>query len=72
MNFHEDYNMNIYECRRYHDEDTFIEEWMGALVICAESKEAAEDIFTHKEDEKPKQTIEIKLNRGVIYNDEMR
>ena len=56
--------MNIYECRRYNDEDTFVEQWMGALVICAESKE--------NEDKKPKQTIEIKLNRGIIYNDEMR
>jgi len=64
--------MNIYECRRYHDEDPFVEEWLGALIICAESKEDAEDIFTQEEYKKPKQTIEIKLNRGVIYNDEIR
>lgn len=64
--------MNIYECRRYNDEDVFVEEWMGALIICAESEEAAEDIFIQNEDKKPKQIIEIGLNRGVIYNDEMR
>ena len=64
--------MNVYECRRYNENDDFVEEWMGALIICAESEEAAKDIFTQNEDEKPKQTIEIELNRGVIYNDEMR
>ena len=64
--------MNIYECRRYNENDNLIEWWLGALIICAESKEAAENIFIKTEDEKPKQTIEIELNRGVIYNDEMR
>lgn len=61
--------MNIYECRRY-NENSIDEEWRGALIIYAESKEDAEGIFTQEENEKPQHTIELKLNRGVIYNDE--
>lgn len=64
--------MNIYECRRYNENDDLVNWWQGALIICAESKEAAEDIFIQNEDEKPEQIVEIELNRGVIYNDECR
>ena len=64
--------MNVYECRRYNENDNFVEGWLGALIICAESKEGAEDIFIKNEDEKPKQIVEIELCKGVIYNDEAR
>lgn len=64
--------MNIYECRRYNENDDFVEGWLGALIICAESEEEAERIFIQNEDEKPEQIVEIELCKGVIYNDECR
>ena len=55
--------MNIYFCKR--EEDYY----KGGLVIQAESKEKAEEIFKDREDCDPFSTTLISLNgKGVLYN----
>jgi len=64
----------LYKCTRYPEEHTDkTGEWMGAILILAETPKEAEAIFQEFErGSKPEQIIEIKLERGVIYDDYMR
>ena len=46
---------------------------MGALLILADTPKEAEEIFQEFErGNKPKQIIEVEMERGVIYDDYMR
>jgi len=64
----------LYKCTRYPEEKTDeTGEWMGALLILADTPKEAEEIFQEFErGRKPKQIIEVKMERGVIYDDYMR
>ena len=64
----------LYKCTRYPEEQTDeTGEWMGALLILADTPKEAEEIFQEFErGNKPKQIIEVEMERGVIYDDYMR
>jgi len=67
--------MRLYICARYPKEQIKNEtgEWMGALLILADTPDEAEAIFQENErGRKPKQIIEVPMERGVLYNDYMR
>jgi len=66
--------LKLYKCTRYPEEQTGeTGEWMGALLIMADSPKEAEKIFQESErGRKPDQIIEVKLERGVIYDDYTR
>lgn len=66
--------LKLYKCTRYPEEQTDeTGEWMGALLILADTSKEAEEIFQEFErGDKPEQIIEVKLERGVIYDDYMR
>ena len=60
--------MKIYECKR--DEA----EWEGALIICADSKDEAIEIFKEYEEfgYRPHSVKEIEIKKGVMYDDDAR
>ncbi len=66
--------LKLYKCARYPAEQTDeTGEWMGALLILADTPKEAEEIFQEFErGNKPEQIIEVKLERGVIYDDYTR
>lgn len=66
--------LKLYKCTRYPEEQTDeTVEWMGALLILADTPKEDEEIFQEFErGNKPEQIIEVKLERGVIYDDYMR
>ncbi len=66
--------LKLYKCTRYPEEQTDeTGEWMGALLILADTPKEAEEIFQgFDRGRKPEQIIEVKLERGVIYDDYAR
>lgn len=64
----------LYKCTRYPEKqanDTG--EWMGALLIWAESPNEAETLFQEYEHGRiPEQIIRLEIKKGIIYDDYMR
>lgn len=68
-------DLPIWECRRYRKE--YGEEWKGCLLIAAESKELAEQMFFEIEDDFSVETdllydVMAHGEPRIIYNDHMR
>lgn len=65
--------MKLYKCARYPYSDAGKDEWMGALLIFADNPEEAISIFREFDRGRtPEQVIEIKMAKGIAYDDFMR
>jgi hypothetical protein len=68
--------LKIWECRRWTEEDG--SDWMGALLVCAETEKEAIKIFKKFDNESmeegngPLEIREIPFKKGVLYNDSCR